>query len=164
MTITDATKYADFEPFEAALTQGCIQDIKAAAERKFKNCYELTIDEFFGIIAGDYSLLGNMAEPTVLQVYWLKRFADFADEFGKICERLQIKDHKREAMHNGCVKMTPQESVLIFVRSYFGLPSFFEAGKRTIGEYVTARKDKYNEQRTQRNFEEYQKKQLQTKR
>ena len=53
--------------------------------------------------------------------------------------------------------------MLVFVREYFGLPSFFEAGKRTIGEYLTARKDKYNEQRIRKNIEDKQRAQLKRK-
>ena len=165
MIITDNTKYADFAPFEEVITQASIQDIKGAAERKFKNCYELTIDEFFGVCGGDYSLLGDLTEPTVLQVYWLKRFADFGDELAKACERLKIEPTPEQAQaNNGCVPMTAQESMLCFTREYFGLPSFYAAGERTMGEYLTARKDKYNEARQRRNFEEIQKRKLHTKR
>ena len=154
MQITDKTKYSEFAEYEPFVTQDSLQELKGQAERYFRNCYALTIDEFFGIIGGDYSLLGNISDPTVLQVFWLKRFKDFVAEFGNACERLTIKDPSREHLHNGCVKVEPQEGMLIFTLDYFGLQSFFEAGKRTLGEYLTARKDKYNEARMQRNIEE----------
>ena len=155
MQVTSKTLYRDFEVYEQAITQDSMQDLKMAAERKFRNCYSLTIDEFFGIVNGDYSLLGDdLSNPTVLQVYWLKRFKDFTEELAHICERLSIKDPAHEHLHNGCVKIEPIESVLIFTREYFGLPSFMAAGERTIGEYITARKDKYNEARMQRNADE----------
>ena len=43
------------------------------------------------------------------------------------------------------------------MRAYFGLHSFYEAGKRTMGEYLTARKDEYNKGMVQYNFEQAQK-------
>lgn len=165
MIINERTKYKDFEQAEKYATQDSLQQIKGAAEKHFKNCYELTIDEFFGVLGGDYSLLGNLKNPTILQVYWLKRFKDFVDEFSKACERLTIQPTPDEQQcKNGCVKVTPQEAMLIFTREYFGLPSFYEAGKRTIGEYLTARKDRYNEARQHRNYEELQKRKLKLKR
>ena len=164
MRITSNTLYRDFEVFEQAITQESMQDLKAAAERKFGNCYNLTIDEFFGVVGGNCSILGDgLNNPTVLQVYWLKRFKDFSEELLHICERLTIKDPSREHLQNGCVKLEPMESVLIFTRDYFGLPSFMEAGKRTMGEYITARKDKYNEARMQRNAEEETRRKLKLK-
>lgn len=144
MKIDGKTKYKDFQPLEAVITEESKQEIKRAAERHYKTCYELTIDEFFGVIAGDYSLLGDMSKPSVLQVYWLKRFTDFCEEFARACESLSMKDPELDKYNTGCMKLTPQEGMLVFTREYFGLPSFYAAGKRTIGEYLTARKDRYN--------------------
>ena len=160
MQITSNTPYAQLQPIESVLTEESVQELKAAAEAHFKPCYTLTIDEFFGIINGDFSLLGDMTEPSVLQVYWAKRFADFCEEFSKACERMNFKDPTQEHLHEGCVKIEPQEAMLIFTREYFGLPSFFDAGQRTIGEYLTARKDRYNEAVVRRNHEAEQKRKL----
>ena len=164
MTITDKTLYEDFAPLEKVLTDGSVRELKASAERNYGNCYELTIDQFFGIANGDLSLLGDMQQPTVLQVYWQKRFAEFCTELTKACERLSIKEPNEAKISSGCVEMTALEGMLIFTREYFGLPSFFEAGKRTMGEYLTARKDKYNAARRQKNFEQIQREKLKTKR
>lgn len=164
MTITSKTKYKDFEQYEAALTAEQLQEIKHAAEQQYKSCYMLTIDEFFGIIVGDYSILGDMNEPSVLQVFWLKRFADFCEEFAKSCERMSLKDPTKQSLTNGCIEVEPQESMLIFVREYFGLPSFFAAGERTIGEYLTARKDRYNDAVMRKNSEAEQRRKMKVKR
>ena len=163
MRIDEQTKYADFQPIEDAIADDEKQKIKAAAEQYFKPCYTLTIDEFFGLLNGDYSLLGSMAEPSVLQVYWLKRFAEFCEEFTNACARMNIKDPEKEHLHTGCVSIEPQEAMLIFTREYFGLPSFFAAGERTIGEYLTARKDKFNEAVVRHNFEAEQKRKFKMK-
>lgn len=164
MKITSKTKYEDFMQYEAVLTAEQLQQIKQAAEEQYKSCYMLTIDEFFGILAGDYSLLGDMSKPSVLQVYWLKRFADFCDEFSKACERMTLKDPTKPSLTNGCVKVEPQEGMLIFLREYFDLPSFFAAGERTIGEYLTARKDRYNDAVMRKNYEAEQRRKMKVKR
>ena len=160
MRITSSTPYSQLQPYESILTAESVQELKAAAEAHFKSCYDLTIDEFFGVIGGNLSLLGDMSRPSVLQVYWTKRFADFCEEFTRACERMTIKDPTQEHLHEGCLKIEPQEAMLIFTREYFGLRSFFEAGERTIGEYLTARKDRYNEAVFRRNSEAEQKRKL----
>lgn len=165
MTITAATKYKDFAEVEQYISADEQKKIQEAAEQQFKTCYALTIDEFFGLMSGDYSLLGDMTDPSVLQVYWLKRFAAFCEEFTQACEKMQLPPTAEQTQaHAGTLPMTGQESMLVFTRSYFGLPSFFEAGKRTLGEYLTARKDSYNTAKVQRNWENMQKAKFKKKR
>lgn len=162
MIVTASTKYKDFAEVEQYISDDEKAKLKAAAEKQFRNCYALTIDEFFGVTSGDYSLLGDTTDPTVLQVYWLRRFAEFCEEFTKACERLQLEPTPEQVQAQaGCVDMSPQESMLVFMRDYFGLPSFYAAGERTIGEYLTARKDKYNAAKVQRNYENMQRRKLQ---
>lgn len=164
MKIDGQTKYEDFQAIEAAMTEESKQEIKRASEAYYKSCYELTIDEFFGVVAGNYEILGDMSKPSVLQVYWLKRFTEFCEEFARACERLSIKDPEAEKYNAGCVKFEPQEGMLVFLREYFGLPSFYDAGKRTIGEYLTARKDRYNALVMRRNQEAEMKRKMKAKR
>ena len=162
MEVTSKTLYSEFAPFEEFATQESLQALKQAAEQKYGNCYGLTIDEFWGLCNGDFSYVGitpetKQDELTVLQVYWAKRFTDFTQEIANACKRMTIKPTpEQEQAQNGCVTIEPMEAMLIFVRSYFGLPCFADAGKRTMGEYITARKDDYNQKRTQRNWEEIQ--------
>lgn len=153
MIITSKTKYVDFQPYEGVVTEEGKADLMRAAEDFFKPCYMLTLDEFWGLMQKDFHLLGDMTEPSVLQVYWLKRFQQFCEEFTKTCEKLSTKEPNEEALQVGCVKLQPQESMLVFVRSYFGLQSFEEAGRCTIGEYVLARKDQFNQWRLKKNYE-----------
>lgn len=153
MKVTERTKYAEFAQYADVLRDESTAALKRAAESKFKPCSAMTINEFWGVITGNYELLGDMTEPSVLQVYWLKRFADFCDEFAKTMERLAIKNPEMENLQANCVKMSPQESMLLFVREYFGLRSFYEAGEVTIGEYVLARKDRFNDYVTRKAME-----------
>lgn len=157
MKITSNTKYADFAQYEFALTEDSTKALMEQAEQLYGHCNELTIDQFWGLMGGDYSILGDLSNPSVLQVYWSRRFKEYCEQFTQICERLKLEPREDEQKaQKGCIEMTPMEGMLIFVRSYFNLPSFAEAGKRTLGEYIVARKDKYNEARTQRNFEDIQ--------
>lgn len=156
MKVTSKTKYKDFAQYEPFLTDESVAELKVAAEKGIRFCHTLTLDEFFGLIEGDYSVLGDISEPSVLQVYWLKRFVEFQEEVVKSCEALSIKDPEMEGMDSGCVTMTAQEQVLLFVREYFGLTSFSEVGKRTIGEYVLARKDAFNKWKIRKNYEKKQ--------
>lgn len=153
MTITAANKFSDFAPYADVLTDESDKKLKQAAERTYKPCFMLTLNEFWGCLHGNFELLGDMSEPSVLQVYWLKRFADFCEEFSNTCERLQTTEEKDGNLFTGCVQLQPEESMLLFVRSYFGLKTFAEAGECTIGEYVLARKDRYNEWRMRKNYE-----------
>lgn len=175
MQIRLHSKYVEFAAFEQYATQESLQEIKAAAEREYGNCYGLTIDEFWGICNGDLSIIGidpvqvkdgkfDWAKLTIAQVYWKKRFDDFVQEIAGACKRMTIKPTpEEEQAQNGCVTIEPMEAMLIFVRNYFGLPSFADAGKRTMGEYITARKDDYNQKRVKRNWEEIQRRKLRIK-
>lgn len=164
MIVTAKTKYRDFEELEKVATAESLQALKQASEQYFKPCNALTIDEFFGIIGGDYSLLGDLAEPSVYQVFWLKRFQEFAEQFTKECERLHLEPTaEMKQAQQGAIDMQPMESMLVFLQDYFALPSFFDAGKRTIGEYLLARKVRYNEQLAQRNYETMQRNKLKTR-
>lgn len=153
MIITSSTKYEEFEPFEDKITDESKDEIKAAAVRQFKPYHTLTLNEFWGALSYDYSLLGDLSEPSVLQVYWLKGFYDFLKEFTTACEKLVAKDPENEGLQEGCAQLSAQESMLIFVREYFGLHSFEAAGDITIGEYILARKDHFNEWRVRKNNE-----------
>lgn len=164
MIVTPETLYTEFQPVEDCVDEASKTDLMKAAERAYKACNELTLDEFWGVMNGDYSLLGNLDEPKVLQVYWLKRFAQFVDEFGNECKRTQLEPtpEQRQASQ-GTLEMLPVESMLVFVRQYFGLHSFADCGRITIGEYLTARKDHYNDALIQRNYEKIQREKLKLK-
>ena len=151
-------------PYEGVLTTKSEDELKRSAEQVFKPVHTLTINEFFGVVNGDYSVLGDMSDPTVLQVYWLKRFAEYVETFADICKRTRVEPTaEQQQAAKGCVQIEPAEGMLIFVRSYFGLHSFREAGEITMNEYVMARKDTYNNALIRRNMEKIQMCKLNTK-
>ena len=163
MQVTSKTKYRDFAVYEQFLIKESVAELKACAEKSIRFCHTLTLDEFFGLLDGNYELLGDLKDPSVFQVYWMMRFKDFVEEVTQSCEALTIKDPSSEGLEAGCVQMTSRENVMVFVRNYFGLPSFSQAGERTIGEYILARKDTFNKWRVRKNSEDKQLKELKKK-
>lgn len=164
MKVTETTKYREFLQFEGYVIPESVQALKQAAERKFKPCHLLTIAEFWGVSAGNYELLGDMTDPTVLQVYWMLRFKEFCEAFTKTLEKLQPPQTPEQAQAaSGTVEIPPQQSMLIFVRDYFGLRSFAEAEQCTLNEYILAKKDKYNQAVMQHNYLNLQKQKIKKK-
>lgn len=156
MLITNKTRYEEFKPLEKVLKRGEKERLIQAAQEAYKPYAMLTMDEFFGVLAGDLQLLGDISDPNVYQMYWCKGFEKFAKEVTKSCEALTIQDHTLDGVNTGCVEIGGQEAVLIFLRDYFGLPSFTDAGQRTIGEYILARKDTFNKYKMQRAYQQKQ--------
>ena len=67
-------------------------------------------------------------------------------------------------LHKG---YTEENAARIIRRHLFlstALPSFFAAGERTIGEYLTARKDRYNDAVMRKNYEAEQRRKMKVKR
>lgn len=165
MTITNKTKHAEFQPVEKYLEESAVADLKKASEREYTNMYDLTFGQFLRVSDGYFSdVLGDMSEPTVLQIYWIKRFEDFQREFGDAIKGTQVQPTKEQAeAMEGLPKQTFAESMITFARSYFGLHSFSEAENLTIGELIIARRDAYISAIYERRLQAIQLKNIRTK-
>lgn len=151
MRITENTKYSEILSIEKFFSAKTIKELKSAAEKQFGSMYDLEFATFYNCMNGDFSHLGELNDPTVLQVYWAKRFDDFSEEFAKTLSTLQIQPREDEKMASaGLLRMEWGESMLVFLRRYFGLKSFREAEKITIGELLIAKRATYNEELFQR--------------
>lgn len=152
MRITDKTKYRDFLPAEPFLKSEGIESIKKAAEARYGAIIDLEFGSFYNCVNGDYTeILGDAKSPTVLQVYWARRFKEFTEEFARMLKKLEIKqtaDEKRAA--TGLLKTDWGEGMLVFLQQFFGLRSFREAEKITIGEILIAKRTVYNREMYQR--------------
>ena len=161
MVITGETKYRDFVSVLPFLCDGEREKLYAAAEKRYGYCNALTLDQFFGVCEGNIELLGDMSNPTVLQVMWLERFEKFTQAFTQECERMTVQPSaKMQRAMQGTRPLPGRAALLVFCRQYFGLPSFAACGSLTVGEYLTARQDHYNEQIIQRNFAKMQEQEL----
>lgn len=153
MIVTENTKYRDFAPVVPFIEEEQEKQLMDAAERLYGFCNMLTIDQFFGLMDGDYQLLGDMDDPSVLQAYWLQRFERFCANFSARCEELTMPPTaEQQKASAGTKPLDYKASVLVFIRDYFGLHSFVDCGHITLGEYLTARQDKFNAQVVQRNY------------
>ena len=145
MRVTDKTLFArvaGVEPYFTPETKTAIQDRAIAL---YGGMYELTVEQFAALVAGNYkSVLGELARPTVMQVYWLRRFKEFVEEFAGALKNLQPPKDADEAIAAANLpKISPAESMLIFARNYFGLHSFDEASRVTLAEFLIAKRDVY---------------------
>lgn len=146
MRITEKTKYTTFAPVEKYIQTDAIKEIKTAAERALGGMYDLTFATFCDCLSGDFSHLGNMDDPTVLQVYWCKRFEEFATEFSEALKKLAIPQTADERQASeGLLQVTFAEATLCFLHQWFGLHSYREAEQITLGEILIAKRAAYND-------------------
>lgn len=152
MRVTDKTKYRFFERYEKYLTPESVEALKAEAEKRIAKMYDLTFAQFYDCANGDFSgVLGSVSDPTVLQVYWCKKFADFVQEFTEALKKLTIQPTGDEIKAaQGQLKTDWGEAMLVFLQQFFGLKSFKEAEQITVGEILIARRAQYNRDLYQR--------------
>lgn len=146
MRITERTLYATISPIEKYLRTETVKEIERAAENKYGAMYDLEFATFWACAGGDFSHLGDMRNPTVLQVYWVKRFNKFVEEITQALKGLTLTptDEERKASE-GLLKVTWGEGILVFIQQWFGLKSYKEAEKITIGELLIAKRAQYNQ-------------------
>lgn len=157
MIVTEDTKYADFAPLIPYISDDTKKELEEAAQKLYGYCNTLTLDEFFGLLDGDYQKLGDISNPTVLQAFWMQRFSEFCGEFANMCEQLTMQlTIDQQKASQGTKPLDYRASVLVFVRDYFNKHSFVDCGDITLGEYITARQDKFNTQVVQRNYQRIQ--------
>lgn len=165
MRISARTQYRTFREYEQFLTDESAELLKREAEKHFRGMYDLTFAEFYACSNGDFGeILGNTEQPTVLQVYWCKRFADFAKELAAELKRMTITptgDEQRASA--GLLKVDWGEAILVFLQKYFGLKSFKEAEQITIGELLIAKRAQYNADKFQREIVRIQTQKLKSK-
>lgn len=157
MRITKDTPFAAIASAEKYITKRSANALKKAAEDEFGSMYDLTFAQFWACSNGDFSILGDLAMPTVLQVYWKRRFEDFVNEFAEALKKLTIPQSPEEAQAaQGLIKVGWDESILVFAQQWFGLHSYKEAEQLTIGEILIAKRAQYNRDRFQRQMSQIQ--------
>ena len=164
MQITEKTKYRDIKQFEPCFSEETISAIKEQAERMYGGMYDLTFEIFWACSNGDFSILGDVSDPTVFQVYWLKQFEQFAKDFAEALKKYTLKPTSDEEMASAnLIRTTWGENILVFLQQYFGLKSFKEAEKITTGEILIAKRSKYNCDKFQREMAKIQMQKLNLK-
>lgn len=151
MIVTRDTKYAEFEDREKFMSDESISILKKAAEVEFVPMYGMTFVQFLQACEDTTTIIGKKDNPTVLQVYWEKRFEEFKKEFEEKIKSTNVLPTKDEAMAaKDLPAQTFAEGILVFCLHYFGLHNFREAEQLTLGDIIIARKDAYNSAMFQR--------------
>lgn len=148
MRITNKTPYnAEFEQVEQYLTEQSANMLKSEAEKLYGSMYDLQFARFFECMNGDFSgVLGDLRKPTVLQVYWCKRFVEFAEQFAETLKQLQIKPTAEEQRASqGLLQVSWSEGLLVFMQQFFGLKGYKQAERITIGELLIAKRAAFNQ-------------------
>lgn len=165
MLITQETKYKEVADAEKYFTPQGVEELKKAAEDVYGSMYDLTFSTFHACANGDFSgIFADVKDPTVLQVYWCKRFADFVQEFAEALQKMQAPqtpDEKKAA--KGLLKTDWAEGLLVFLQGFFGLRSFKEAENITVGEILIAKRARFNEDMYRRNLSKIQMQKIPTK-
>lgn len=146
MQITRETIYTDeFAALAPYLTAQTRSELVRAAQDIYGDFWGTTLDEFVALSEGQVPNFVNEDVPTVLQVYWMQGFKDFVQEYVLQLQRLQVpKSAQEQAAESGLIKVPMSEGLIVFTRNYFGLKSFEEAGKKTVLDYLIARRDVFN--------------------
>lgn len=162
MRVTERTQYATVREYEKYFAPEFVKALQDAAEQQFGAMYDLTFAEFHALTNGDFSRLGDMSNPTVLQVYWTKRFAAFVDEFANALKKLQVKPTTDEEQAGADLPpVSWAEGLLVFLQKFFGLQSYKQAEQITLGELLIAKRAQYNEDLFKRRLQALQLKRMQ---
>lgn len=158
MLITEKTKYREFYAFEKYLKEHEAEKIKAAAEKALGSMYDLTFGQFYSCVQEDFSHLGSLSDPTVYQIYWIKRFGDFVKTFTDTLKKMQVPQTEDERnASQGLLKVEWSEGILCFCQQWFGLKNYREAEQITMGEILIAKRAQYNRDLFNRNMARIQK-------
>lgn len=151
MQINAKGSYFDFVKFSRYISAEDLAEIGEKAAQAERDFYALEIGEFFECLQGDFSCVGVTKETaedlTTAQFFWCSKFPEFLEGFCKALKTLTPKANAQaQKAASACLPMTLQESMLIFAREYFGLRSFDEAARVTLGDFLLAKKDNYNKE------------------
>lgn len=158
MKITQKTKYNDFADVEQYLEAGEKERIVEAAAKCYLGdggFYNLTASQLIRLCQNDIGCLDSLPIEvgSVYCVYFFSGLREFVEGYIKTLAALQPQQTPMEQRAaNGCVKVSFGESLLVFIRDYFGLPSFAAAEAVTLDEVLVAKRDAYNRCTFERNI------------
>lgn len=147
MKIDVNTPYASIAEIDRydLLSDESKKELADAAVKIYGSHWSMTINDLAAVMNGDLSRLGcDMSNPTVLQVFWMKGFKKFIDDFTKALENLSVPmDADERRASAGLPPVSFIEGLLIFAKNYFRHHSFEQAGKTILSDILIAKKDEY---------------------
>ena len=160
MILTDTTLWRDFEHFDGTLTEESREKVLKAAMQKYAGVtdfYQLKVGAFLDFVDGKVEAVGVKGDATVFEHYYLAELHKFCEGFVELLQKLTLQMEGDELAASGnLIPMSFSESVFVFLRSYFGLPSFVAVQELTLNDWVVAKHDDYNKKLFQRNFNKMQ--------
>jgi len=163
MRIDEKTPYALISELDKydLLTEANKSEITEAAKKVFGSPWALSINELATLLSGDFSRLGDMTEPTILQVFWAKAFKVFIEDFTKALENLTLPmDSDERRASEGLPPVSFVEGLLIFSKNYFRHHSFEQAGRTILSDILIAKKDTYRTQMQQKKWQAIQREKM----
>lgn len=149
------TKWIDFAAMEHCISAEDTQRImeKAVTAKYGENgFYMLTIKELLDGMHGEFAELYEDEGKTVFDIYRVRAFSAWLRDFVALVDSFSLKPTAKQIRYaNGCVEMSFDESVYVFLREYFNLPCFDDVLGLTVGDYLLAKKDNFNRMTIERN-------------
>lgn len=156
MKIDRHTTNAELAPFLAIVNDEDMARVREASVRdKYGDAgfYGMTLGDFTTVIAGDIRPLLQSGGRTVFDTCRVEAFKAFVDELADTIKRLTLPPTPESIkLSAGTLQSEFAESVYVFCRQYFGLPSFEAADTLKLSEFVMAKKDDYNRSVVDRNI------------
>ena len=155
MKIDRHTLNEELAPLLSIVTEEDMGRVRKAAVRdKYGDAgfYGMTVGDFTTVIGGDVRPLLQSGGRTVFDTCRVEAFREWVDELSATLRRLTVPPTAESIRLNaGTLPCEFTESVYLFCRSYFGLPSFEAADTLKVSEFVMAKKDDYNHAVVDRN-------------
>lgn len=149
------TTNVEFEPWRKYISAEDMEKAKkaAVADRFGKGGFNaMTVGQLTTVLAGDPRPLYRSGGRTLFDTLTVEAFGEFIDKLTDTLKRLTVPPTPESIkLSSGVMPSEFTESVYLFCRSYFGLPSFEAADGLKVSEYLLARKDDYNKQIIDRN-------------
>ena len=155
MKIDRHTTTEELAPVLPIIPEDDMKRVREAAVRdKYGEAgfYAMTLGDFTTVIAGDVRPLLQSGGRTVFDSCRVEAFKAFVDELAATLKRLTPPPTAESVILNaGTIPSEFAESMYLFCRSYFGLPSFEVADTIKVSEFLMAKKDDYNHAIVDRN-------------
>lgn len=147
MKITNQTKWNEIASTYDLLTDESKQLILSEA-LKLHNIEDfslMSVGDLINITNGNVNFLQIGDIENAFEHIFVDELKKFVENFANIYSSYQPRQtaDERNASKN-CADCTFGENLLIFVRDFFGLPSFEMAEKIKLGEVLIAKKSTYN--------------------
>lgn len=150
---TTAREFAEIEPYVSDAQRAAIKDAAVRSLFGEAGFYGMTIGAMLDAMHGNYKGIRQDDGNTCFDIMRIEAFADWVDEFLDVVQRLTPKPSPKQMKNAaGTIKMTFDESVYVFCRAYFGLPNFDAVNGLTVGDYVLAKKDDFNQRTIDNNM------------